>query len=71
MSESAGADLDIIGALTGFAVIAIIVGAIGTFVMSVKWSEAPSWSRTTKYKVGFGIFITLLFTGAILVGGLG
>lgn len=63
--------MSIVGALMGFAIIAIIVGAIGTIVMACMWSDASGWDNTQKYRTGFGVCLALLFIGAILVGGLG
>lgn len=64
--------MSIAGAFMGFAVMAIIVGAVGTIVTAIMWGDSDDWGKQRKAaKLGFGAFLTLLFVGATLAGGLG
>ena len=64
--------MSIIGALLGFAITAIVVGAIGAIVSAVSWGIAADYSRNTRpAKRMLFFFLVLLFVGAIITGGLG
>lgn len=63
--------MSITGALLGFAVASIIVGAIGAIVTGIDWLVVYKWEDNSKSAKYLALFVVLFFIGASIAGGVG